>query len=150
MKNSPFKEGYRFITDVILINLLWLLISGLGFFITFGAATTAMFSVTFKLLNTKKQVYVIKEFYESFRKNFIVSSIIWLLIIVLTIPLYLIYNYAQNTENVVILISVLFTALQLLLFSIYVFPIIAIFKTNSLGQLIKNTVFNYPCCLFKF
>ncbi len=141
MRNDIIKDGYKFLIDIIFVNILWLFVSALGIFITFGAATTAMFSVSFKLLNQKNQTYILREFFKSFKENFIESTIVWFLILFIAIPLYFIYNYATNTNNIVLILSVYFTGFQLLIFSLYVFPIIAKFKTNSIFQLIKNTFY---------
>lgn len=140
MKNNIIKDGYKFLIDMILVNFLWLFVSALGIFITCGAATTGMFYVSFKLLNQDDQTYIIKEFFKSFKENFVVSTVIWFIILLIATPLYFIYHYALNVENTILLFSVYFTAFQLLLFTLYVFPIIAIFESKSFIQLIKNTV----------
>lgn len=139
MEFNIIKDGYKFLIDVVFINLLWLFVSALGLFITFGAATTAMFSVSYKLIDIKSEPYVAKTYFKSFKENFIRSTIVWFIILIIGIPLYLIYNYAVNQELTVLIVSVIFTAFELLIFSLYVFPIIAKFETKSIFQLMKNT-----------
>jgi len=141
MNYNIIKDGYKFLVDLVFINMLWLFVSALGFFITFGAATTAMFTVSFKLLNIDDQTYIVSSFFKSFKENLIISTLIWFFILLVATPLYFIYNYAINVDSTFLLLSVYFTAFELLLFTLYVFPIIARFESSSIFQLIKNTFY---------
>lgn len=50
------------------------------------------------------------------------------------------YNYAVNTDQAWLVVLSFFGFYEWVMFTIYVFPTIANFKTKNLGQLIKNVM----------
>lgn len=134
------KELYKKFTDIIYLNFLWLLSSFLGLLITFGASTTAMFRVAFQILKTKEPTNVFKLFVQSFKENFKESTLVWLLLVILGIPLYMMYHYAVNTDQAWLVVLAFFGMYEWVMFMIYVFPTIANFQTKHMGQLIKNVM----------
>ncbi len=139
MKDNIIKDSFILLTDLVLLNFLWLVVSGLGIFLSAGAATTAMFSVSFKLVQSKKHTYIVKDFFDSFLKNLVPSTIAWGLILLISFPLYLIYNYSINTGNTVLMVSVFIAAFEVLIFTVYIFPIIARFEGKTV-TLMKNAI----------
>jgi uncharacterized membrane protein YesL len=135
-----WKEIYRNVTNVIYVSLLWLFTSLLGFLLTFGAATTALFRVSFQVFNQKEPTQAFKRFFRSFKENFWISSLCWLVIVLIGLPLYLMYNYALRENYSLMLVLAIICAYELLIFTIYVFPLIAIFKVKNPFQLFKNTL----------
>lgn len=138
MKNE-IKEFYKTMTDFILLNLLIFIVSILGVFVTFGAALTAAYNVAFKLLDRDRQTYVVKDFYISFKENFVKATITWLIIVVVLVGLFFINNYASNTNVVFIQIAVYIALLEIAIFTSYYFPLLSVFKGTNL-QIAKNSL----------
>lgn len=140
MKDSILRNAYRAITDVIFVALITFFTSFLGALLTVGASLTAAFFVMFKLMQQKNATYVMKDFKDSFVKNFVLSTIIWISSAILLLGLFFIYNFAINTGSTILLVSVYVAALEIILFLSYIFPIIAVFETPNTKSLIKNTI----------
>ncbi len=79
--------------DVIVIGILWFIMSIP--IITIGASTTAAYYVAFNILNGKDG-YVLRNFFKSFKLNFIQSTIIFLIVAVasavVSLNIYLLVN----------------------------------------------------------
>jgi len=140
MKDGPIRNAYRALTDVIFLSLLVFFTSVLGLFITTGASLTAGFNVMFKIHDQNRATYIFKEFKESFLKNFVKSTVTWLITVVVGIGLFFAFNYANNTGSIVLLVSVYAATIELLLFISYYFAINAVFESPTYRQNIKNTV----------
>ena len=125
------KELFRQFTDIVFVNLLWILTSFLGLLITLGAATTAMFRVTSQILKKNEPTNVFSLFVESFKENFWISTLVWVVLLVFAAPLFYMYHYALNQEAFILLLIAIIGVYQLLIVTIYVFPIIATFKTKN-------------------
>ncbi len=134
------KEVYRKFTDIVYVNLLWILVSFLGLFVTVGAATTAMFSVTFQLLKKNEPTNVFSSYVKSFKANFVASTLVWLFLVLAFLPLYMMYNYGLNQDIPWLSVIAIVGFYQLLIFTLYIFPVMAVFKTTSILQLIKNVI----------
>lgn len=134
------KELFRQFTDIVFVNLLWILTSFLGLLITCGAATTAMFRVTSQILKKNEPTNVLQLFIQSFKENFWISTLVWVVLLVFAAPLFYMYHYALNQETFILLLIGVVGAYQLLIMTIYIFPIIATFKTKNFYQLMKNTL----------
>lgn len=134
------KELFRQTTDIIFVNLLWILVSFLGLLITLGASTTAMFRVTSQILKKNEPTNVLNLFLQSFKENFWISTLVWVVLLVFAAPLFYMYHYALNREAFILLLIAIVGAYQLLIVSLYVFPIIATFKTHNFYQLMKNSI----------
>jgi len=134
------KELFRKTTDVIYASFLWILFSFLGIMITLGAALTAMFSVMFQVLKDNEPTSVFPTYVHSFKNNFVQSTLVWLCLVIIGVPLYMMYNYSINTNHVVLLMISIVGGYQFMMFTIYVFPVMAVFQTKNTGQLIKNVI----------
>jgi len=126
--------------DVVYANFLWILSCFIGIFFTLGASMTALFKVLFQIIRYDEPTSVFEEFKKSFKENFIFSTIIWLILVVLGIAIYLMYITAlNNQENVLLVISIVGTY-QWVVFFIYFFPMLALFKTDKPISMIKNVL----------
>jgi|AntAceMinimDraft_17_1070374.scaffolds.fasta_scaffold09493_4 uncharacterized membrane protein YesL len=134
------KDFYKKAMDVVFVNFLWIITSLLGIFLTLGAATSAMFSVMFKIINTDEPTSVLKEYWKSFKENFWFSTLVWLILVILAIPIYFMYIYSLNKGLDLLVILALVGAYQIIIFFIYFFPTLALFKTESKGQMLKNVL----------
>jgi uncharacterized membrane protein YesL len=134
------KELFKKFTDIVYLNFLWLLASFFGLLITFGASTTAMFRVAFQILKTKEPTNVFNLFLSSFKENFKESTLVWFILVLLGAPIYMMYHYAINESQDILMIIAIFASYEWVIMMIYIFPTIANFKTKHLGQLIKNVL----------
>ncbi len=132
------KEYYKRFIDIAYACFLWVLFSFLGILITFGAASCAMFRVVFQTFKTKEPTNVMRLFSRSFKENLIISTLVWLILVALFIPLYLMYLYAVDSGKSVFLVLSIVGFYQLLVIFIFSFPLIAVFKTKNNLQMIKN------------
>lgn len=140
MKESPIRNIFKVITDLIYLSLLTFFASALGAFLTTGASLKAGYNVMFKLHDQERATYIFKEFKDSFVKDFIQVTITWLIILAVGVGLFFTYNYANNTDNTILLVLVYVTLIELLLFSSFYFPIMATFESQSYMQTIKNVI----------
>ena len=77
-EGSLFNRIFGFLGQMILLNFLWMVCSLPV--ITAGASTTALFYCTLKL-HKDKDISVIRDFFKSFRQNFMQSTIAWVLLL---------------------------------------------------------------------
>lgn len=134
------REFLKKLTDIIYVNFLWLLVSFLGLLITTGAATTALFRVMFQIMKKHEPTNVLQLFIQSFKENFLLSTLVWLVFITLSIPLFFMYQFALNNQITWLLILAIVSSYQVVLFFIFVFPTIALFETKQKRTLIKNVL----------
>ncbi len=134
------KDFFRQFADTLYVHLLWVLVSFLGLLITFGASTTALFKVMFQIYKTEEPTYVSKLFFDTFKKEFVESTCVWLLILVFTAPLAWMLIYAYQTPNDWLFLIGIVVGYQLIMFFLFVFPVIAVFKSKSIISTIKNVI----------
>lgn len=70
------------IFDLIVLNILWAVFCLP--IVTIGASTTALYSVTLKMV-VNEEGYLIRDFWRAFKRDFKQSTSIWLLLLVLGI-----------------------------------------------------------------
>ena len=127
--------------DLVLLNLLWLICCIPVF--TAGAATTAVYYVTLKLVRDDDGS-TIKSFFHSFTQNFKQATAIWLMILVagglLGFDLWFLMSGVVTVSTVVkTVMSAVFGAMTLILLFVttYIFPLQARFYNT-----VKRTLFN--------
>ena len=76
--DSKFMEILGRITDLILLNILFLL-TCLPIF-TMGAAATALYTMCFRFMREEYRS-IVKPYFQAFRDNFRQSTLIWLLLL---------------------------------------------------------------------
>ena len=135
--DSPFLQKMTTISNLLILNILWILCSIP--IVTMGTATTAMYSVLFAY-RRKETDSVFKPFFTAFRKNFVRSTLCWLVLLVLGIALgydaiLLIYGVESQ---IFLCIPVIIVGLLVVITGIYLFPQIAMFD-NKLLPMIKNS-----------
>lgn len=82
--DSGFSKFMNRVADLFILNILWIFCSIP--IITIGATTTALYSVSLKFIDNEEE-NLIKTFFKSFKENFKKSTIIWLIILSLSIIL---------------------------------------------------------------
>ncbi len=134
------KEFYKKAMDIVYVNFIWLLVSFLGIFITLGAATTALFRVIFQVFKTKEPTNVFPLFIRSFKENFLLSTLVYFCLLIIGLSTYIMLSYAFLNEDVLFMVLGVFIGYEVIMFTIYFFPTVALFKTENTFELIKNVM----------
>lgn len=136
--DNKFFEVLGKITDIIILNLLCI-ISCLPI-ITIGASVTATYFVALQMVRNE-ETYIIREFIKRFKENFIFSTKVWSIILIIGLVLsfdfyisrLILNEYMRITlQFILTIVSIIFIFLLT-----YVFPIISKFENT-----IKNTMIN--------
>jgi uncharacterized membrane protein YesL len=132
----------NFVADAIILNLIWLVTSIP--IITVGASTTAYYYTTHKVLRNQRSS-LLKEYFSSFKANFVQATKTWLLFLVLFVVFY--YDITQCADYLeagaeIGALAYVFVALEVLalVWCIYVFAYMARFENKTIATL-KNGVF---------
>jgi len=129
------------ITNLIIINVLWIVFCIP--LITIGAATTAMYTVTFKMADGIEGSHISKDFFKAFKENFNCATKVWVVSmvigVVLSVNVYMVNTYAAPNKKIMLFFLFLLI-LVFCTFEIYIYPIIAIFKDDLKTEL-KNALF---------
>lgn len=137
MSDSPVIAFLNKLTDLVLLNVLWL-ISSVPV-ITIGASTTAMYYVSITSIRSGDG-YVVRRFFKSFKDSFRQVTPIWLIMLIcgmLFIGDLIFWNQVgEPIGKIMIIISVVIIML-LLVIGLWVFPVFAKF-TGSRRNLLKN------------
>jgi len=123
--------------DLIILNILAFVCSIP--IVTIGASWTALYYVTMRMVK-KKEGYVAKEFFHSFKENFRQATAIWLitlLIIVIFCVDIIICRSMSNQISDILLVVVGFVAFIVFGTVSFVFPLLARFENT-----VKNTIRN--------
>lgn len=94
--DGPFFTTLNRISDIIILNLLWIVCCIP--IITIGASTTALLYVTMKITRGE-DAYIVRKFFKSFKENFIQSTLMWLLMLVIGIMLGFNYFFLPNMQG---------------------------------------------------
>lgn len=137
MSNSPVIAFLNKMTDLLLLNLLYL-VCCLPI-VTIGAATTALYYVSIVSIRSGDG-YVIRRFLDSFRKNFKQATIIWLVLlcigVVLGIDLFFWYRMGSGFSKVMFCISMVPTVVVAII-ALWIFPVLSKLK-GGIKTTIKN------------
>lgn len=133
-----FKYGTIF-CDYIIVVMLWLFCSIP--IITIGASTTALYYVTTRQLSNREG-YVTKDFFKSFKSNFIEATGVTLLMgIFLSVVLINIKFFTPDSAiNTVLYVLQYVLLYEILAFGIYVFPVLSRFDLKF-KELLKTSFF---------
>ncbi len=138
MSDSPVIAFLNKLTDLVLLNVLWILCSIP--IITMGASVTAMYYVNITSIRCGDG-YVVRRFFKSFKENFRRVTPIWLLMILCGILLAGDMIFWDRTGGVLgktmFVISAVI-AVMLTVVSLWVFPVFAKFE-GTRRNLLKNT-----------
>ncbi|MDR1687413.1 MAG: YesL family protein [Clostridiales bacterium] len=145
--DGPFYKFGTVLWDIMALSFLWLLFSLP--IVTIGASTTALYYITTRRIS-KKEGYITKDFWQSFKSNFKQSTLVWLCImvigIILAINIYIMREPGlsasldlPDTYKSILYILQLMFAFELIFFMLYVFPIISRFDIHG-KMLIKTTL----------
>ena len=138
MNNIVFRTLSR-MGNLILLNLMFVLCCLPV--VTIGAAWTAMYSVTLKMVKNEEG-YLWKDYWKAFRSNFKQASVIWCILLMFGAALGIDLHILKGMEGTwaQVLQTALFMVLFLYLMVLaYVFPILAQFE-NRLPDTVRNAL----------
>lgn len=136
--DNKFFEALGKISNIVILNLLCI-VSCLPI-ITIGASVTATYFIAMQIVKDEES-YIIKEFIKRFKENFIISTKIWIIMMIIGGVLcfdFYISKLIINEYMRIILQFILLIISIIFVFSItYVFPIASKFENT-----VKNTMIN--------
>lgn len=136
--DSPFMVFMTKVANLMILNILTLALCIPV--VTGGAAVTAMYYVTLKMVKGEES-YIVKGYFKSFRQNFKQSTIMWLILLavsaLLGLDMFLLSAVIQVSYAKILLIIVFIISVFAVFTSLYMFPLLARFDNT-----IKNTVKN--------
>ena len=144
---SPFSQILLKLAYSCYLNLLWFVCCVPVF--TIGAATTALYSVTLKIVNEREN-NLTRQFFKSFRENFRQSTVLWGILLGVGLflagdgyILYHLFHSAQGAASVfwtLISAMVIAASIAYVIILMYVFPLTASVY-NSNWAMLKNSFF---------
>ena len=132
--NSPFHNFMGRIFDLVLLHLLWVICSLPV--ITIGASTSALFTVTLKMVKNE-EAYIVNSFWSAFKANFKQSTRLWGISAAIFVWLLLIMRICmKGNAQALKLLGIPNAALLIMtvLALVYVFPIQAKYE-NTVGNI---------------
>lgn len=138
-----FINGYYtmcvWITRFVYLNLLWILFTllGIGIF-GFFPSTAAMFSVVRKWIMGEPDVPIFKTFWKSYRKDFIKSNILGLLMLFAGYFLYIELQILRSQESFIYFVAslmIIATFILYLITFVYLFPLFVHFDIKTIQYL---------------
>lgn len=149
--NGKFFTLVEDAAELFYLNVIWLLCCLP--IITAGASTTALLYVLMKKKRGEES-YMIRDFFRAFKENFLQSSIMWLVLLMLSSAIctafYVLNKNAQAISTVVLIILGV-AALICVLILIYVFALQARYE-NTIAGTVKNSLLlaigNLPDTIF--
>lgn len=141
---NPEAPVMLFITRVaytMYLGVLWLIFCIP--IITVGASTTALFTVTLKMVKNEEGA-VTSQFFHAFKSNFKQSTIVWLIMLVLGIALgvdgYVLYRLRFENKFWTLLTAIYLIVLAAYaIISMYIYPLMAHFE-NTIPAMFKNSI----------
>ena len=145
--DSPIMRFLNRVADLVWLNVLTIICCIPV--ITAGASLTALHYVALRMTRTEEG-YITKDFFKSFKENFLQATVIWIVMLVLAAGLgadFYIMAFSSVEMGSVIQVLVFAAAFLLLFGGIYVFPFQARFA-NTIRNTVKNayitSVMNFP------
>lgn len=137
MSDSPVIAFLNKLTDLMLLNLLWLVCSVPV--VTMGASTTAMYYVSITSIRSGDG-YVLKRFFKSFKENFMLILPVWLGMLVCAALLagdVIFWSRIPGSFAKGMLVMSIIVAVLLFMVELWIFPVFAKLK-GSRRNLLKN------------
>jgi uncharacterized membrane protein YesL len=141
---GSFNKLLEWISRLAFLNLLWISFSLLGLIIFgFFPATVAMFAVVRKWMLGKDEMSIFKTFWTSYKREFLKSNILGVMIVAIGSILYIDYHFIINSPNsFVSILYVPFFIITLIFISMlfYIIPIFVHYDMK-ISLVIKNSFF---------
>ena len=137
--DGKFLSGFNKVTDLVTLNLLWLLCCIP--IVTIGASTSALYQVSIQIVEDRDS-YIARSFFQAFRENFKQATIVWLCTLIVGAVLIsdmFIVSHFFASSGISVILGLLFVICVLLFAgSLYFFPVIAYFR-NSTKKIFTNS-----------
>ena len=134
--DSPVMTVISKTADILLLSALWFICCVP--LITIGAATTALYYSCVKAVRRDKG-YLIRNFFHSFKLNFIPATLLWLTFLILGILLYscFIFTAALSDKSLQFFMLCIYMFLSFLVLGMgcYAFPVLSRCSMNTTGIL---------------
>ena len=144
---SPFSQVLLKLAYSCYLNVLWFVCSIPIF--TIGASTTALYSVTLKIVR-EREGDLTRQFFKAFRENFRQATVLWLILLGAGLFLagdgYILYHLFRSSRGAAAILWTLVSALVIVasiayaVVLLYVFPLTAS-VVNSTWAMLKNSFF---------
>lgn len=133
--DSKFYKYLSVFADLIILTIIWTICSLP--IITVGAATTGMYYVLTRLLSDREG-YITKDFFKSFRQNFIQATFLTIMFLAAG---WLVYFNVTHLQTSSMLLPVQFVlCYEIIITMIYVFPLLSRFEMKTF-QLVRTACF---------
>lgn len=135
--DSPLYKFMLTLKDLFLLNMMWLLCSIP--IVTMGAATTAAYTITLKMVSDEEG-YIIRPFWKEFKANIKKGSILGVIALAAAYAMYIDFQLFHVAEkyNVMFLIVGVVGVFLLFMHTIYAFPLLARYE-NTVVQTMQNS-----------
>lgn len=136
--DSKFMRAMSRVADLIILNLVYLL-TCLPVF-TIGAASTALYSVCFRL-GTQREGSLLKGYFRAFRDEFRQATLIWLFLLIFGAAVcvnIILFLGLSGWMRYLFILFVMFLVIILMILS-YVFPLLSQFR-NDTRSVLKNAL----------
>lgn len=136
--DSKIMQFFSRFADLVVLNVLFL-ITCIPVF-TAGAATTAMYTLCFRMVRDR-EAGIVKAYFRAFRDNFKQGTLLWLLELFILVPAFFYFDSFFAMEGTMRYTALVFLAvmmLAVLVFS-YAFPWISQFQ-NDTRTTLKNAL----------
>jgi len=139
MERYRLKDFFKDATDIVAVNFLFLMTIILSTGLLFGPAFKALFSVTFKVFKHHNPINLWKDYWFAFKESFWLSSIVWWISIIFGTLFAFVIHYGLGNQMTWLAASGIVSAIFLVIYLLYFYPILSVFKTESNKQMLKNT-----------
>lgn len=145
MENLFSQDGWLFrffsrMWDILVLNLLWLLTSIP--LVTIGASTTALYTVTLKMVRNEDS-YLVKSYLKAFKENFLKATGAWLLLaagwFLLLVDIFWLGKSMGDYGFFIIFAAGICLVIWFLI-TLYLFPMLARYE-NTLVRTIMNSFY---------
>ena len=136
--DSRFFQILSRFSDLVILNLLFL-ITSLPLF-TVGAASAAMYTLTFRMLRQKEEP-IIRSYFRAFRQNFRQGTALWLLCLLAAVPALFYVDRFFTMESGLHMLFVPFLSVFVLavLAAGFAFPLTSQFQNSLIGT-VRNAL----------
>lgn len=138
--DNKFFEVLGKITDIVILNFLCIF-SSIPI-ITIGASLTATYSVAMQMVKDE-ETYIVKSFIKKFKDDFKISTIAWMLIMMVGVALAVDFQISNfiSSEALKLVLQFIFTMMSIIVLFIftYTFSIISKFK-NTIKNTLRNSI----------
>jgi uncharacterized membrane protein YesL len=136
--DSRFMHVVSRFADLVVLNLLFLLTSLPVF--TLGAAGTALYSLTFRMLRGREEP-IAKSYFRAFRENFRQSTALWLLFLLAAVPAAVYFDRCFQAGGMLhyLFLPCLSICLLAVFLAVWAFPWASQFR-NSTSEILSNAL----------